>query len=170
MPNALYSTGFFPLHLALLSCGENFFPLGYWTVVSKEPFRFLVSVGLGNHTLGLLRKHGECALHFFPWSERERIVRAGYMSGRDVKKAERLGFELLPAEVLQATKLVAGYENAYECKVFAELKDISADHAQFVLDVLVAHENTPAEKTHPILFFSQKTFATVGGDVWNFKK
>ncbi|MCK7475815.1 MAG: hypothetical protein MZV49_25280 [Rhodopseudomonas palustris] len=59
-------------------------------MVGKEPFRFLISVGLGNHTLKLLREHNEAALHFFPWSAREWAVRAGYISGRDVNKAQRL--------------------------------------------------------------------------------
>lgn len=170
MPNAPYSTGCFPLNLALLSCGENFHPLGYWTIVSKEPFRFLVSVGNGNYTLGLLRKHNECAIHFFPWSAREWIVRAGYISGRDVNKSQRLGVELQPAEKLQATKLVAGYENAYECVVMTELKNISSDHAQFVLDVVAAHENVAAEKRDPILFFTQKNFTNLRGEQWNFKR
>jgi len=170
MPNIPYTTGFFPLHLAVLSCGENFMPMGYWTVVSKEPFRFLISIGNGNHTLNLLRKHNECALHFFPWSAKEWIVRAGYISGRDVNKAQRLNVTLLPAEKLQVTKLLNGYENAYECVVLQELKGISADHAQFVLDVVATHETIPPEKRQPILFTSQKNFTTTGNEQWLFKK
>ncbi len=170
MPNAPYSTGCFPLNLALLSCGENFHPLGYWTIVSKEPFRFLVSIGNGNYTLGLLRKHQECALHFFPWQAREWVVRAGYISGRDVNKTQRLGVQLLPAERLQVTRLVAGYENAYECIVLTELQSISADHAQFVLDVVAAHEHIPAEKRDPILFFTQKNFTNLRGEQWTFRR
>lgn len=170
MPNAPYSTGCFPLNLALLSCAENFHPLGYWTIISKEPFRFLVSIGNGNHTLGLLRKHQECALHFFAWSAREWVVRAGYISGRDVNKAQRLGVDLLAAGKLQVTRLVAGYENAYECVVMTELKHISTDHAQFVLDVVAAHEHTPAEKRDPILFFTQKNFANIHGERWVFRR
>ncbi|GAB4427165.1 MAG: flavin reductase [Anaerolineales bacterium] len=170
MTNVPYSTGCFPLHLALLSCGENFHPLGYWTIISKEPFRFLISVGLGNHTLKLLREHNEAALHFFPWDAREWIVRAGYISGRDYNKSERLKIELLPAQQLQHTRLVAGFENAYECKVIEELKGISSDHAQFVLEVVAAHENVPAEKRDPILFFSQKNFTNLKGELWKFRR
>lgn len=170
MPGIPYSTGCFPLHLALLSCGENFHPLGYWTVVGKEPFRFLISVGLGNHTLKLLREHQEAALHFFPWSARAWVVRAGYISGRDVNKAQRLNVNLLAAEKLKATKLVEGYENAYECMVLTELKSVSADHAQFVLEVVAAHEEVPAERRDPILFFSQQSFINLSGDRWTFRR
>jgi flavin reductase (DIM6/NTAB) family NADH-FMN oxidoreductase RutF len=170
MPNVPYSTGCFPLHLALLSCGENFHPLGYWTVAGKEPFRFLISAGLGNHTLKLLREHHEAALHFFAWSAREWVVRAGYISGRDVDKAKRLKVSLTTAEKLKATKLVAGYENVYECTVLTELKGVSSDHAQFVLDVVAAHENVPAEKRDPILFYSQQSFINLRGEQWTFRR
>jgi flavin reductase (DIM6/NTAB) family NADH-FMN oxidoreductase RutF len=170
MSNVPYSTGCFPLHLALLSCGANFHPLGYWTVVSKEPFRFLISVGLGNHTLKLLRKHNEAALHCFPWSAREWMVRAGYISGRDVDKAQRLKVNLITAEKLKTTRLVEGYDNAYECMVLTELKGISADHAQFVLEVVAAHENVPAEKRDPILFFTQRNFTNLRGEQWTFRR
>ena len=165
-----YSTGCFPLPLAVISCGENFHPIGYWTIVSKEPFRFLISIGNGNHTLGLIRKIGEVGVHFFGWEHREWIVRAGYISGRDVKKAERLNIQLLPAEKMETTRLLSGYENAYECKVLTEIKNISVDHTQFVLDVIAAHETTLAEKRNPILFFSQKNFTTVGKEQWLFRK
>ena len=105
---APFNTKFFPQHVLLLSTGSNMMPMGYWTVISKEPFRFLVCMQLGNYSLGFLRKHREAALHFFPWSEREVVVKAGYISGRDGSKADRLGFHLLPAEVLTHTKLVEG--------------------------------------------------------------
>lgn len=75
-----FSTGYFPLHLGLLSVGENIMPMGYWTVISKEPFRFLISMGVGNHSPLLLKKYQEAALHFMPWSDRERVVRAGHLS------------------------------------------------------------------------------------------
>ena len=94
---APFNTKFFPQHVLLLSTGSNMMPMGYWTVISKEPFRYLVCMQLGYYSLGLLRKHREPALHFFPWSERKVVVKAGHISGRDGSKAERLGFNLLPA-------------------------------------------------------------------------
>lgn len=87
-----------------------------------------------------------------------------------MNKSQRLGVQLLPAEKLQVTKLVAGYENAYECTVLIELQNISADHAQFVLDVVAAHETVPAEQRDPILFFTQKNFANLRGEQWTFRR
>ena len=83
--------------------------MGYWTVIGKEPFRFLISMGLGNYTLKLLREYREAALHFFPWSARAWVVMAGYISGRDGSKAHRLKVSLIAAEKLNATKLVVGF-------------------------------------------------------------
>lgn len=66
-PNtAPFNTKFFPQHVTLLSTGHNLTPMGYWTVISKDPFRFLICMQLGNYSLGLIRENRETALHFFP--------------------------------------------------------------------------------------------------------
>jgi len=114
LDTAPFNTIFFPQHVTLLSTGEYMIPMGYWTVISKDPFRFLICMQLGNYSLELLRKNKEATLHFFPWGDRERVLKTGYISGRDGSKAERLGFNLLPAEKMQHTKLVEGYDSAYE--------------------------------------------------------
>ena len=98
------------------------------------------------------------------------MVRAGYISGRDGSKAQRLEVNLIEAEKLKTTKLVDGFENAYECIVLTELKGISVDHAQFVLDVVAVHEKVPAEKRDPILFFSQQNFINLRGEQWTFRR
>ncbi|MBT3187806.1 MAG: hypothetical protein HN736_01255 [Anaerolineae bacterium] len=80
---APFNTKFFHQQILLLSVGENMIQMGYWTVISKEPFRFLVCMQLGNYSLGLIRKYQEAVLHFFPWKDREWIFKAGNISGRD---------------------------------------------------------------------------------------
>jgi flavin reductase (DIM6/NTAB) family NADH-FMN oxidoreductase RutF len=92
-------------------------PIVHWMVISKEPFRFLIAMQLGNYTLTLLRKYQEAAIHFMPWRDRERVVRAGYMSGSFTNKAERLGFKLYPAEKMENTKLVQGADFVFETMV-----------------------------------------------------
>lgn len=141
-------------------------PMGYWTVISKDPFRFLISMGAGNYSLGLLRKYEEAAIHFMPWTERERVVRAGWLSGRDMNKAERLGFSLRPADKLIHTKLIEGADTIFETVVYKELPDISREFAPFVLDVVAVHGS---RHKAPILFLSRKDFATLG-ESWKFKK
>lgn len=164
-----YNTQYFPLHLALLTVGENMMPIAHWMVISKQPFRFLIAMQLGNHSLSLLRKYQEAALHFMPWEERQRVVKAGYMSGNFTNKAERLGYEMVPAEQLKATKLVKCADAIFETVVFKELPGISHEFAPFVLEVVAFHGDLTATEKHPILFLREYYFATTG-EQWKFKR
>jgi flavin reductase (DIM6/NTAB) family NADH-FMN oxidoreductase RutF len=166
---ARFDTRFFPQHILLLTTGENLMPMGYWTVISKDPFRFLICMGVGNHSLLLLKKYKEAALHFMPWSQREQVVRAGYLSGRDVKKADVLGFNLLPAEKLQHTRLIEGADSVFETVVYRELPNLSREFMPFVLDVVAVHGNRLLEEQQPILYLSQESFATLG-ESWEYIK
>jgi flavin reductase (DIM6/NTAB) family NADH-FMN oxidoreductase RutF len=164
-----YNTNYFPLHLAFLTVGENMMPIAHWMVISKEPFRFLIAMQLGNYTLTLLRKFKEAAIHFMPWSERERVVRAGYMSGNFTNKAERLGFKLLPAEKLIHTKLVDGADVVFETLVNQELQGISNEFSPFVLDVVAMHVEVGPPDRRPILFMKEYELSTVG-EGWRFRR
>lgn len=144
-------------------------PMGYWTVVSKDPFRVLLMMGVGNYSLGLLKKHKEAAMHFMPWSERARVVRAGFLSGRNTNKAETIGFTLLPATKLKFTKLIAGSEGIFELVVNRELSNISREFAPFLMDVVAVHGEVGPEQRHPILYLSQEKFATFG-EFWEYQK
>lgn len=166
---AAFTSVFFPQQVALITVGDNMLPMGYWTVVSKEPFRVLLLMGVGNHSLGLLKKHKEAAMHFMPWSDRERVVRAGYLSGRNVNKAETLGFTLLPAAKLKSTRIVDGAEGILELVVNREILNISREFAPFIMDVVAVHGDIGPEQRHPILYLSQESFATLG-ERWEYKK
>lgn len=166
---APFEPRFFPLHVALLTVGENLMPIGYWTVISKNPFRFLISMGVGNHTLTLLKKYKEAALHFMPWAARDKVIRAGYLSGRAVNKAEVLGFELLPAHSLQHTRIVQGADSIFETRVYTELMNLSREFAPFVLDVVYIHGNRALTDHQAILFYGEEDFAAVG-ERWEYHK
>jgi len=159
---APFDANFFPQHVLLLAVGENMMPMGYWTVISKEPFRFLICMQLGNYTLELLREHREAAIHFMPWGDRERVAKAGHVSGRDGPKAPRLGYELIPAQKLRHTKLVEGADIIYETVVLQELEGLSHEFALFVLDVVATKGNVTPLRRDPIFYLSQKNFATLG--------
>ncbi|MBN2044816.1 MAG: flavin reductase [Anaerolineales bacterium] len=162
---AEFTSKFFPQHILVLSCGANFIPMGYWTVVSKEPFRFLICMQVGNHSLKLLREHKEAGLHFFPWEERDWIDAAGHLSGETTNKAEVLGRTLVPAEKLKHTKLLKGADVVFETVLSEELEGLSGTFALFVMDVLHVHGNKPPQKRKPIFYQSVKDFATVG-ETW----
>jgi flavin reductase (DIM6/NTAB) family NADH-FMN oxidoreductase RutF len=161
-PSAPFNANFFPQQVLLLSVDENMMPMGYWTVISKEPFRFLICVQLGNYSLGLIREYGEVALHFMPWSERERVAKAGHVSGRDGPKAPRVGFDMILAQKLAHTKLVAGADLVYECLVLQEVEGLSHEFAMFVLDVIDTSGRVSPMRRDPILYLSQKDFARLG--------
>lgn len=165
---APYAALYFPLHIALLSVGENMMPMGNWTVISKNPFRFLIAMEAGNHSLILIKKYKEAALHFMPWGERERVIRAGYLSGRDVNKVEQLGFELEPAETLEHTRLVKGADHSFEMVMLKELKGLSREFVPFVMDVVAVHGEMSMIDRQPILFLSDKDFATLG-EGWRYR-
>jgi flavin reductase (DIM6/NTAB) family NADH-FMN oxidoreductase RutF len=164
-----FSAKFFPQHILVASCGDNFFPMGYWTVISKEPFRFLVCVQVGNHSLKLIREIKEVGLHFFPWEEREWIVEAGHLSGENTSKADVLGQKLFVAEKLTTTCLLEGADIIFECKLAEELERLSGTFALFVLDVVHAHGHKLPAKRKPIFYQTVKDYATVG-ETWRSKK
>lgn len=161
-PSAPFDAKFFPQQVLLLSVGENMMPMGYWTVISKEPFRFLICMQLGNYSLKLLREYREAALHFMPWSDRERVAKAGHISGRDGPKAARLGYNLIPAQKLVHTKLVEGADLVYEGVVLQELEGFSHEFGLFVLDIVAANGGVSPLARDAILYLSQKDFARMG--------
>jgi flavin reductase (DIM6/NTAB) family NADH-FMN oxidoreductase RutF len=164
----MYYSGFYPMHLALLTVASNLMPMAWWTPISKEPFRFLIAMDRKNHTLSLLREHREAVLNFLPWTESERVVRAGYLTGRKAKKVERLGFHLSAAQQLKCTGVVEGAYAAFELVVVAELQEPAGDHVPFVCDVVHVHRQQRPATGEPMLFLGYRDFATLGGR-WCFR-
>jgi flavin reductase (DIM6/NTAB) family NADH-FMN oxidoreductase RutF len=158
----MYYSGFYPMHLGLLSVADNVMPIAWWTPISKEPFRFLLAIDRRNHSLALLREHREAVLHFFPFAERERVVRAGYRSGRRGGKAARLGLTLRPAEKLATTRVVDGADAAFELTVACELAEPAGDHVPFLCDVVHVHRGRRPAHGAPLLFLGWRDFATLG--------
>ena len=156
------------MHLALLAVGRNLMPLAWWTPISKDPFRLLIAMDRQNYSLELLREHGEAALHFMPWPDRKRVVRAGYQTGKETNKAQALGFRLMPAAKLAKTRLIEGALSVYELVVAQELAGISGDHIPFVMDVVHVHTQERPGSAEPILFLGYRDFATLG-DRFRFK-
>jgi flavin reductase (DIM6/NTAB) family NADH-FMN oxidoreductase RutF len=166
---APFNARFFPQHILLLTVGDNMMPMGYWTVISKSPFRFLICMGVGNHSLTLLKKYQEAALHFMPWADREQVVRAGYISGRDCNKAEELGFVLRPAEMLEHTRLIEGAEIVYETVVHQELPKLSTEFVLYVMDVVATQGKKRPLQRQPLFYFSGDDFATAG-EKWRYQR
>jgi flavin reductase (DIM6/NTAB) family NADH-FMN oxidoreductase RutF len=164
----VYYSGFYPMHLTLLTVASNLMPMAWWTPISKEPCRFLIAVDRKNYTLSLLREYREAVLNFLPWTERERVIRAGYLTGRKVKKVERLGFHLTPARQLKHTGVIEGIYAGFELMVVSELEEPAGDHVPFVCDVVHVHRKRRPAAGEPILFLGYRNFATLG-ERWRFR-
>jgi flavin reductase (DIM6/NTAB) family NADH-FMN oxidoreductase RutF len=169
LENIPFNPAFFPQQILLLSVGDNMMPMGYWTAISKEPFRFLICMGVGNYSLTLIKKYREAALHFMDWDQREKVVASGYYSGRDINKSKKFGFELLPASKLKMTKLVAGAITTYETTVFQELLNTSREFCPFILDVVATHGLKSAGSRKPIYYLGNDDFSTTG-ETWHYNK
>ncbi len=160
-----YRSFFYPMRLALLCVERNFLPIAWWTPVSKAPFRMLLAIDRKNHTLELIRESQEAALTFLPWSERSWVIRAGYLSGKQVDKSQKLGVTLRPARVLKSTWIPQKASGVFEL-VTRELPE-AGDHALFIGDVVHAEAFGEA-RDNPILFLGYRNFATLG-ERWRFK-
>ena len=167
--NAPYTAQYFPQHVALLTVGDNMMPIGHWTVISKDPFRLLLAMEMGNYSYELLKKYNEAAFNFMPWSDRFKVARAGFISGRDMEKAQELGLSLLPAEKLEHTRLVDGAEVTYEMVVYKKLDGLSREFAIYVFDIVATHGKTKPVRRQPILYLSLKDFTTYG-EMWKYEK
>lgn len=167
--NAPYTAQYFPQHVALLTVGNNMMPIGHWTVISKDPFRLLLAMEMGNYSYELLKKYNEAAFNLMPWSERYKVVRAGFISGRDMDKAEELGFSFIPADKLEHTQLVDGADVTYEMVVYKQLEGLSREFAIYVFDIIATHGKIKPASRQPILYLSLKDFTTYG-EMWKYEK
>jgi flavin reductase (DIM6/NTAB) family NADH-FMN oxidoreductase RutF len=150
------------MHLGLLSVAGNVMPIAWWTPISKEPFRFLLAIDRKNHSLELLRQHREAVLHFFPFEQRERVIRAGYSSGRRVNKTARLGFRVRPAEKVRDTVVIEDAEAAFELANALEIEEPAGDHVPFIFDVAHVHRLRRPATGQPLLFLGYRDYATLG--------
>jgi hypothetical protein len=91
------------------------------------------------------------------------------MSGGFTNMADRLGYQLIPGEKLQFTKLVEGADSIFETVVFQELKGISHEFAPFVLDVVAFHIKVDIDQRQPILFTKEHHFTT-SDEQWRFQR
>ncbi len=164
----MYYSGFYPMHLALLTVAGNLMPMAWWTPFSKAPLRFVIAVDRKNHTLSLLREHREAVLNCLPWIERERVVRTGYLTRCKTNKVERLGFHTRPAPQLKCTGVVEGAYVAFELVVVAELQEPDGDHMPFVCDGAHVHRQRRPATGEPLLFLGYRDFATLG-ERWRFR-
>jgi hypothetical protein len=97
-----------------------------------------------------------------PWTECERVVRAGYLTGRRGGKAERLGLRLRPARRLKHTEVVEEAYVAFELVIVPKFEEPTDDHVSSVCDVGHVHQQRQPATGGPILCLDLRDFATLG--------
>jgi hypothetical protein len=85
------------------------------------------------------------------------------MSGGFTNKEERLGYQLIPWEKLQFTRLVKGADSTFETVVFQELKGISHEFYPFVHDVVAFYGQVDTVERQAMLF-------TTSDGQWRFQR
>jgi flavin reductase (DIM6/NTAB) family NADH-FMN oxidoreductase RutF len=159
---APYDSGFYPMHLGLLSVATNVMPIAWWTPISKAPFRFLLAIDRKNHSLDLVRARREAVLHFLPFDRRAAVIRAGYVSGRRVRKIDRIGFRTRTSATLRDTVVIEDADAAFELALASEIEEPLGDHVPFVFDVTHVHRVRRPASGRPLLFLGWRDFATLG--------
>jgi flavin reductase (DIM6/NTAB) family NADH-FMN oxidoreductase RutF len=116
----------------------NPIPLGWVTMVSREPPMVAISVGLTRYSLEEIRHRREFVLAFPPSTMGKEILYYGTTSGRDVDKLAETPIRTQPATQIDGVILSDAVAN-FECLVVSELT--TGDHVLFVADVVASHAN-----------------------------
>jgi hypothetical protein len=84
------------------------------------------------------------------------MVRAGSLTGRQGREAERLGFHLAPARQLKHIGVVGGAYAAFDLAVVAELQESAGDPVPFVGNVIHEHRQWCPATGEPMLFLGYR--------------
>jgi hypothetical protein len=153
-----FNARFFPQHILFLTVGDNTMPMGYWIVVSKSPFRFLICMGVGNHSLTLLKKYKEAALHFMPSADKELTLG----NHPEVNHQEN-------NSMMETSGRLFPINSIYETVLHQELPNLSTEFVLYAMDVVALHGKKRPIQRQPIFYLSGDDFATTG-ESWRHKR
>lgn len=109
--------------------------MGWHTVMEFTPSLIGCVIARGNHTHGLVRNSGECAINIPDASLVDTVVGIGNCSGTDVDKFERFGLVTEPGSRVQAPLLRDCFAQ-FECRV-TDARMVSP-YGFFIFEVLRA--------------------------------
>ena len=134
--NAPFNARFFPQQILLLAVGENIMPMGYWMVISKNPFRFLICLEVSNHSLKLLRKYQEAALHFTGES-RQNLFTTPFNKMEKEGLIEKLGNKRETTNGGMANIYISSGKINFSNQDYYELKDklVTSKHSAEIITI-----------------------------------
>lgn len=112
--------------------------LGWTMITSGRPPMMAISVGLGRHSLGAIRRSREFVISFPSSAMADDTLFFGTESGRDMDKLAARATETQPAAKIDCVLLSEAVAN-FECKLEHEMQ--TGDHVLFVGRVVAAHVN-----------------------------
>ncbi len=112
--------------------------LGWTMITSGSPPMMAISIGLGRHSLGVLRAADGFVVAMPSEAQEAEIMLFGTKSGRDMDKFAAAGTVLTAAEAIDCEIMTEAVAN-FECRKVAELA--TGDHVLFVGEVVCSHVN-----------------------------
>lgn len=147
-----------PRIAALLSCQKNLMPLSWHMPISREPFRYAVAVHDENVTHDMLKLHGSFILNFLPFSDHEKIDKAGRVHGSTVDKL--VFCDLVSSSCDDNGNLILdGSDFIYECTIIDTYRN--GDHTIFISDVTQTWAQDE-KLSSPTLFLGRGRYTTTG--------
>lgn len=137
----------------------NVMAMSWHTMLDFEPPMVACVISDRNHTFGMLRATGECAISIPTAEMAGQVVGCGNTSGRRVDKFKRFGLTPLPASRV-AAPLIAGCYASLECRV-ADARMVP-EYCLFVLEVLKAWVDPAVKDPRTIHHMGRGEFMVAG--------
>jgi flavin reductase (DIM6/NTAB) family NADH-FMN oxidoreductase RutF len=115
---------------------RNVMTMGWHTVMEFSPSLVGCVIAGGNHSFGLVRGSGECAINLPTADMIDLVAAIGNCSGRDRNKFADFGLATEEADEIEAPLLSACHANL-ECRVFDD--GLVDRYNFFILEVVKAH-------------------------------
>jgi flavin reductase (DIM6/NTAB) family NADH-FMN oxidoreductase RutF len=123
---------------------SNIMAVSWWTYVSNKPATVAICVSQKSYTYALINQNHEFGLCVVDKSLNPAAFQCGTSSGREVKKAESYGIQLINSEKIKP-KIISAHRVALECGVIRSFP--VHDHVMLIAGVLQIHLNPD---THPL--------------------
>jgi len=114
----------------------NIMSVGWYTIVSSEPWMFLVGIDSGAFTYDLIRKTREFNVAFPDETMAAAVLLAGTVHGHQRNKLEETGLRTQPAIKIKAPLIAKAVAN-FECRLVKTLKP--GDCPLFIGEIVAAH-------------------------------
>lgn len=136
-----------PNPFALITSGKgeesNIMALSWWTFVSNRPPMLAVCLSSKGYTHELIDDTGEFGVHLVGDEFREKALKCGQCSGKNIDKIKELEFSMRDADQIR-TKLISGCIAALECRTVSKTE--VADHFLYIAEIVRIHKESDAKQ------------------------